>query len=436
MLLYGLLFPGLFLLCILIGMIPAQAEEYYTEGFFQYMIEKEQISICSYFGRETEVTIPEKIAGYPVTTIKETAFSGKDEIKIITIPYTVTTVDKNVFLDMKQLERIILKSDQVTVQAAEYVIVVEDFPRYVKTEERKGEDKEENTKGISKEEKKEDTKKDSKENAAENFSETEKYTSEQDRREDLQKKENTYDFAMEIDTSKEEEDSINYDGITSEEQNVYVTIDQDHHLIAIDQQGNVTRLEKEKEYYLGYNGAGEKVIVDSDWKELQISGKNILLPNGEKIELPKGVSQNPSAKEQIENEENTSVQARKSGSKEGESSALETDSGRNQEQVISDNPALIEKDERGKAKEKEESSSLASEIETGIENKTEETVEKEGVKSSGNKDVENTAGDIGKKSETGKKAIWGWIGIFLILVCGIFLVKKYFKNQKNRIKRK
>lgn len=137
---------------LLLGRLSVHAEERYTEGFFQYTVAKEEVTIHSYFGKETEVTIPEKIAGYPVTMIKDSTFFNKDEVKTVVVPYTVTSVDEQTFLDMKHLERIILKSDQVNVRAAEYVIVVEDFPRFVNTDEKTG-DKED-----KKEEKKEDKK--------------------------------------------------------------------------------------------------------------------------------------------------------------------------------------------------------------------------------------------------------------------------------------
>lgn len=67
------------------------AEDEYTEGELIYIIENESITITGCFGRNAEVEVPAMIAGMPVSTIAENAFTSPN-IKEIHLPETVMTV--------------------------------------------------------------------------------------------------------------------------------------------------------------------------------------------------------------------------------------------------------------------------------------------------------------------------------------------------------
>lgn len=72
--------------------LPTYAATVYTDGSLNYIIEDGGITITEYFGREAEVTVPDSIAGYPVSAIAAGAFgSGTAAIKVI-LPDTIMTI--------------------------------------------------------------------------------------------------------------------------------------------------------------------------------------------------------------------------------------------------------------------------------------------------------------------------------------------------------
>ena len=85
------------ILCILIfGAVNASAATY---GDFTYEISDGEVSIT---GCDTnasgELFIPDTIDGYPVTSIRNTAFAGCRNIEIVNIPSSVNTIAKTAFL--------------------------------------------------------------------------------------------------------------------------------------------------------------------------------------------------------------------------------------------------------------------------------------------------------------------------------------------------
>ena len=310
-----LLFTLIF--CCLTGignfkLLPVHAEDFLTEGYFGYSIVDEEIMIHSYFGKEVDVLIPEKIAGYPVTKIGKETFLHRDQIQTITIPDTVTYIEEDTLTELPNLWKIILKSDQVAVKAAEHVIILEDYPRYIdpallkkyveeqelQKQENQSKEKEDSTKGKEDSSKgKEDSskgKEDSSKGKEDSFKEKE-----DSNREEAEEQ----NFSVEMDSSEEDTEektkatekaeaaekmdtSKQYAGVYVEQNKIYITVDQDHHLIAVDEQGNVKRIEKEKEYYLGHRGDGMLRIFDREGKELNLSNGQIQLADGKKIILP------------------------------------------------------------------------------------------------------------------------------------------------------
>ena len=88
----------LFTICmfILLLFLPVKslAATVYTEGDFYYELQDESIVITGYFGSDTEITLPDKIAGYPVSKIATGAFIGTT-VKVINIPDTIMTIEEN-----------------------------------------------------------------------------------------------------------------------------------------------------------------------------------------------------------------------------------------------------------------------------------------------------------------------------------------------------
>lgn len=70
------------------------AETVYTEGDFYYELQDESIMITGYFGSDTEITLPDKIAGYPLSKIASGAFMGTT-VKVINLPDTIMTIEED-----------------------------------------------------------------------------------------------------------------------------------------------------------------------------------------------------------------------------------------------------------------------------------------------------------------------------------------------------
>ena len=80
-------------LCTIIALVqlPVMADE--TADGFEYTISNGEVTITSYIGSATNLTIPSKIDGYPVTAIGESAFYHCQNLKSIVIPNSVTSVE-------------------------------------------------------------------------------------------------------------------------------------------------------------------------------------------------------------------------------------------------------------------------------------------------------------------------------------------------------
>lgn len=69
----------------------------YTEGYYYYEVQDESIVITGYFGSDTEITVPARIAGYPVSKIASGAFSHASTVKKINLPDTIMTIEEGAF---------------------------------------------------------------------------------------------------------------------------------------------------------------------------------------------------------------------------------------------------------------------------------------------------------------------------------------------------
>ena len=103
--------------------------ETYSEGYYLYEIENDEVIITEYLGNEETAEIPETIAGMPVVCISDYAFRSSSVYTVI-IPEFVTSVSENAFVNSKGLKNIILRSPDVTLPEMNDVTIVEQFPEY------------------------------------------------------------------------------------------------------------------------------------------------------------------------------------------------------------------------------------------------------------------------------------------------------------------
>lgn len=81
---------------------------YYTaDGRFQFQYTDQGLIIKKYIGTDSEVTVPEKIQGYPVTDIVREAFSGNNMIEKVTINAKLQDIG-DVFRDNEVLREVVV----------------------------------------------------------------------------------------------------------------------------------------------------------------------------------------------------------------------------------------------------------------------------------------------------------------------------------------
>lgn len=83
------------------------------DGDFLYRVEGEsdnpEVTIYSYVGSDTDVTVPSEIKGKPVTTLHGT-FSGKETVKKVTVPEGVRLIEYHAFHGCTALTTVVLPS--------------------------------------------------------------------------------------------------------------------------------------------------------------------------------------------------------------------------------------------------------------------------------------------------------------------------------------
>lgn len=71
-----------------------RAAQTYTEKDYYYELKDDSIIITGYFGSDTEITLPDAIAGYPVSKIASGAFVDTT-VKVINLPDTIMDIEEN-----------------------------------------------------------------------------------------------------------------------------------------------------------------------------------------------------------------------------------------------------------------------------------------------------------------------------------------------------
>lgn len=93
----------------------ATSTEVLKYGSLSYKVsENGNITITSFDDSVTEVEIPSEIDGCPVTSIGITAFLGK-KLTSITIPESITTIERSAFSSCSALESVVLPNSLVTL---------------------------------------------------------------------------------------------------------------------------------------------------------------------------------------------------------------------------------------------------------------------------------------------------------------------------------
>ena len=81
---------------------------------FHYEVREGQAVILSYLGRESHVTVPATIGGYPVTSVEEAAFRNT-AVSSVVLPDSITKIGWFAFADCKSLTSITLPASVSTI---------------------------------------------------------------------------------------------------------------------------------------------------------------------------------------------------------------------------------------------------------------------------------------------------------------------------------
>lgn len=84
------------MLAIMMSSFVAMAATIYSEGYFRYTDNGGSVTIVEYFGKEETVTIPNMIAGEPVSKIAKGAFANSN-VKSVYVPDTVVSIEAGAF---------------------------------------------------------------------------------------------------------------------------------------------------------------------------------------------------------------------------------------------------------------------------------------------------------------------------------------------------
>ena len=102
------------ILLTVIGLSTAFASE--TQGYYTYEVYNDEVTIRLVDNRISgKITIPSKLGGYPVTTIKNEAFLGCSAITSVTIPSSVTSIGDYAFSSCTKLTTITIPSTVTSI---------------------------------------------------------------------------------------------------------------------------------------------------------------------------------------------------------------------------------------------------------------------------------------------------------------------------------
>ena len=263
-------------LTLLIFRGTALAAAVYTEDDFYYEVQGEAIVITGYFGTDTEITLPDRIAGYPVSKIAQGAFKDTDTVKTINLPDTIMEIEEEA---IAQGMKVVYMSNADTSRQSE-----PDSPDSAEPEEAGKDDGMKTDKEMNGEDNKETASEETIGNDA-TVAEKEKTgnveeveinlpdTVEEENNEDNNKENNKDNNKDNNKENNKDNNKDNNKGIKTGDVEYTIRVDENHHLIIEDSDGNKQVIDEKNEYTMTtdqdgtvtiQNQNGEKVSVDSD----------------------------------------------------------------------------------------------------------------------------------------------------------------------------
>jgi len=88
-----------------------------TSGDYSYAVFSSYSGITGYSGKDTALTLPDKLGGYPVKMICEEAFAGNETIKSVVLPKSLLVIDRMAFENCRSLERVTFPEGLQTIGA-------------------------------------------------------------------------------------------------------------------------------------------------------------------------------------------------------------------------------------------------------------------------------------------------------------------------------
>lgn len=249
------------------------AGNHHTEGYFEYSISGDSVTIESYFGSESEVVIPDHIAALPVTKIENAAFADAGTVTKITIPDTVTEIGDNVFDDMKQLKEVVVQSVGLKVQVPSGCTVTEDYPVYVNPD---GDSSANNQNTTDKNQNKDNN---SEAGSGNNSSDNDSGNSSNSGNNDTGNSggNNNDSAGVGFEAVAENSDAAqDRPGIKTSD-NKLITVDDTNNLIEIDENGDIKVIDRDHKYSISTDDSGETVIKDNDGTQVNLDKDGITL---------------------------------------------------------------------------------------------------------------------------------------------------------------
>lgn len=102
----------LLMLILCLTALPIHAE---TDGDFAYSVIGGKAIITAYTGGASELTVPDTLGGYPVTSIRYCAFRECSTLTRVTLPRGVTSIGSNAFQHCASLSQLILPDSLKTI---------------------------------------------------------------------------------------------------------------------------------------------------------------------------------------------------------------------------------------------------------------------------------------------------------------------------------
>ncbi len=248
------------------------AGNHHTEGYFEYSISGDSVTIESYFGSESEVVIPDHIAALPMTKIENAAFADAGTVTKITIPDTITEIGDNVFADMKQLKEVVVQSTGVKVKVPSGCTVTQDYPVYVNPD---GDSNTNNQNTTDKNRNKDNNSEagSGSHSSGNNSSGKDIGNSSNNGNNDTDNSgSNNNDSAgVGFEAVAENADAMqDRPGIKTSD-NKLITVDDTNNLIKIDENGDIKVIDRDHKYSISTDDSGETVIKDNDGTQVNLN---------------------------------------------------------------------------------------------------------------------------------------------------------------------